>query len=111
MTPKLLHKYQDKGITTITQLSYLFKPRRRRKHAGKSKSFNFELQALALRTGKIYLDQAPPLPKRPIELFLDIEGVPDRRFKLSYRSDRDVWSTCRTALLLGGLAQRGTTHF
>lgn len=30
MTPKVMAKYHRKGITTINQLSYLFRPRRRR---------------------------------------------------------------------------------
>jgi hypothetical protein len=31
MTPKLIRKYQKKGIFTITQLSYLYRPRRSKK--------------------------------------------------------------------------------
>jgi len=33
---------------------------------------------LALRTGKTYLHEMPVLTRRPVEFFLDIEGVPDR---------------------------------
>ena len=81
MTPKIMRKYHKKGIFTVKQLSYLFKPRRHRKNrASVSTSFNLELQALALRTGKIYVHQSPTVPKSPIELFLDIEGVPDRGY-------------------------------
>jgi hypothetical protein len=39
-----------------------------------------ELQALAIRTGKIYLQQVPKIVRANVELFLDIEGVPDRGF-------------------------------
>ena len=39
---------------------------------------NLELQALALRTDKIYAQQLPELSRQPIELFLDIEGNPDQ---------------------------------
>src|SRR4029453_9253177 len=42
--------------------------------------FNPELQALALRTGKTYLHQLPQLPRQPIEVFLDFEGISDRDF-------------------------------
>jgi predicted RecB family nuclease len=78
MTPKVMRKYHKKGIFTINQLSYLFKPRRqRRKRAHVPWRFNLELQALALRTGKIYIHQPPSIPVHPTELFLDIEGVPD----------------------------------
>ena len=33
------------------------------------------MQALAIRTGKIYLQELPELDRKPVELFLDIEGV------------------------------------
>jgi predicted RecB family nuclease len=78
---KLIRKYQAKGIFTVTQLSYLFKPRRRRKRKSQPPpTFNLELQALALRTGKIYLNESPSIPENPVELFLDIEGIPDENF-------------------------------
>jgi predicted RecB family nuclease len=78
MTPKVMRKYHKKGIFTITQLSYLFKPRRKRKkRADRPAGFNLELQALALRTGKIYLHQTPTIPQHSTELYLDLEGVPD----------------------------------
>ena len=78
MTPKVMRKYHKKGIFTITQLSYLFKPRRqRKKRKDRPAGFNLELQALALRTGKIYLHQSPSIPQHSTELFLDLEGVPD----------------------------------
>ena len=81
MTPKLIRQYREKGIFTIKQLSFLFKPRRDRKRKRKTVAVHkLELQALALRTGKIYLEELPDLPKHPIELFLDIEGIPDRNF-------------------------------
>ena len=81
MTPKMIRKYQKKGIFTINQLSHLFKPRRRRKRKTEApRTFNVELQALALRTGKIYLHESPTIPENPVELFLDIEGIPDEKF-------------------------------
>ena len=33
---------------------------------------------MALRESKIYLHEPPALTRHPVELFLDIEGVPDR---------------------------------
>lgn len=81
MTPKVINKYERKGIFTIKQLSYTFNPRRRRKKSVTVNSvFNVELQALALRTGKIYLHETPIIPTNAVELFLDIEGVPDEGF-------------------------------
>ena len=82
MTPKLIQKYQRRGIFTVKQLSYIFKPRKRRKRLTTVPlTFNVELQALALRTGKTYLDQAPVIPEYPVELYLDIEGIPDQSFE------------------------------
>ncbi|MDO9097501.1 MAG: hypothetical protein Q7U60_05220, partial [Candidatus Methanoperedens sp.] len=43
MTPKLIQKYHKKGIFTVNQLSYLFKPRRRkRKRMSVLSGFNLE---------------------------------------------------------------------
>ena len=35
---------------------------------------------MSIREGKIYLQELPALTRQPVELFLDIEGVPDRSF-------------------------------
>jgi predicted RecB family nuclease len=78
MTPKLMRKYRNKGIFTVTQLSYIYKPRRSRKKAKRQVRHSLELQALAIRTGKVHVEHLPELPRSPAELFLDIEGVPDR---------------------------------
>jgi predicted RecB family nuclease len=81
MTPKLMRRYQRKGIFTVNQLSYVFRPRKNRKNPRRATSqFNVELQALAIRTRKIYLHETPKMLRSPVELFLDIEGVPDRKF-------------------------------
>ncbi len=81
MTAKSIQKYHKKGIFTITQLSYLFKPRRRNKRSKKTPiKHRFELQALALRTGKIYLQDIPIIVRQEVEIFLDIEGIPDQKF-------------------------------
>ena len=78
MTPKLMRKYHDKGIFTVKQLSHIYKPRRSRKKAKRQVRHSLELQALAIRTGKVHVEHLPELPRSPVELFLDIEGVPDR---------------------------------
>lgn len=79
-TSKAIKKYEKKGIFTVKQLSYLFKPRKRKKGGKKPPAIHKpELQALAIRTGKIYLQELPELSREPVELFLDIEGVPDQQ--------------------------------
>jgi predicted RecB family nuclease len=80
MTPKLLRRFHKKGIFTITQLSYLYRPRRRKRNRSTSTVFKVELQALAIRTNKIYIATAPKVSRGRVELFLDIEGVPDENF-------------------------------
>jgi predicted RecB family nuclease len=78
MTPKLMRKYHDKGISTVHQLSHLFRPRRSRKKGKRPVRHSLELQALAIRTGKTYVEDLPDLSRRPVELFLDMEGIPDQ---------------------------------
>src|SRR5262249_30778735 len=78
VTPKLIRKYHDRGIFTIRQLSHIYKPRRSRKKARRQVRHSLELQALAIRTGKIHVEHLPEVPRGPVELFLDLEGVPDR---------------------------------
>jgi predicted RecB family nuclease len=82
VTPKVMRQYERKGIFTIRQLSYLFKPRKRKKRSRNPPpvTHKVELQALAIRENKIYLQELPEIARQPIELFLDIEGVPDRGF-------------------------------
>jgi predicted RecB family nuclease len=78
MTPKLMRKHHDRGITTIKQLSFLFKPRRSRKKSKRKVRHSLELQALAIRTEKIHVEHLPELPRGPVELVVDLEGIPDR---------------------------------
>jgi len=78
VTPKLIQRYHTKGIFTVTQLSYTFKPRRSRKQKKLPVLHKLELQALSIRTNKIYLQELPVLSRHSVELFLDIEGIPDQ---------------------------------
>jgi predicted RecB family nuclease len=78
MTPKLMRKYHDKGIFTVRQLSHIYKPRRSKKKARRQVRHSLELQALAIRTGKIHVEHLPELTRGPLELFVDLEGIPDR---------------------------------
>ncbi|MBZ5619562.1 MAG: IS66 family transposase [Acidobacteriia bacterium] len=81
MTAKAIRRYHNKGIFTVKQLSFLFKPRRRRRrHADRPPHVDLEIQALAIRTGKIYIQSLPEIQRSGIKLFLDIEGVPDQQF-------------------------------
>src|SRR5205807_1423349 len=78
--PKDVRYYEKKGIFTVKQLSYVYKPRRSSKRAKNLQATHKpELQALAIRTGKIYLQQIPTISRQNVELFFDIEGIPDRQ--------------------------------
>lgn len=81
-TQRAINKYEKKGLFTVKQLSYTFKPRKRRKRAKNPPPVIHkpELQALAIREQKIYLQELPELTRQPVELFLDIEGIPDQQF-------------------------------
>ena len=74
MTPKAMKKYHSKGITTITQLSYLFKPKRRRAPNPKSTSL-YELKALAIREQKTFVIQTPQFKPEATAIYLDFEGM------------------------------------
>src|SRR5215813_6583672 len=57
VTARVMRQYERKGIFTVKQLSYLFKPRKRKKGGTTSSpvTHKVELQALAIREKKIYL--------------------------------------------------------
>jgi Transposase IS66 family/RNase_H superfamily len=76
MTPKAMAKYHNKGITTITQLSYLFKPRRRRSPNPQS-SYLYELKALAIREKKTFVVEPPVFADSETNIYLDFEGSSD----------------------------------
>lgn len=80
ITTKQIQKYEKKGILTVKQLSFTYKPRRNKRTLKPSISYKPEIQALAIRTGKVYIQQLPSLKRTGTELFLDIEGVPDQNF-------------------------------
>ena len=75
---KRLH---SKGIFTVTQLSYTFRPRRRRRESrGKQEKHHHSLRALAIRENKIHAVGIPDLKLEGTPVFLDVEGLPDRDF-------------------------------
>ena len=107
-----MEKYHQKGIFRVTQLSDVFSPNRRRRKSRKSASrFNIELQALALRTRKIYVHELPSIPQHHTELFLDIEGVPDCAMSYLVRPGRFHLRALRSVLLVGGFTGRGEEDF
>lgn len=81
MSAKERGKFRSKGIFTVTQLSYTFRPRRRRKRLGdKRERYHHSLKALAIREKKIHIVGSPELKIEGTPVYLDVEGLPDRDF-------------------------------
>jgi predicted RecB family nuclease len=93
MTAKERTKCNAKGIFTITQMSYGYRPRRRKRTRpdaeGSTKSAkrtapvvrnDHKLRALALKKNQIHVVGAPALKFESVPVFLDVEGMPDRDF-------------------------------
>ena len=78
MSEKECKKQHDKGIFTVTQLSYTFRARRRctplvTKHY-------HALKALAIRKNKIHILGTPSLNESGTPVYFDVEGDADRDF-------------------------------
>lgn len=81
MSEKERKKLHSKGIFTVTQLSYTFRPRRRPKRLrDKREKYHHSLKALAIREKKIHVVGTPELKIQGTPVYLDVEGLPDRDF-------------------------------
>jgi predicted RecB family nuclease len=81
MSEKERKKFNSKGIFTVTQLSYTFRPRRRPKRLrDKREKYHHALKALAIREKKIHIVGSPELKIEGTPVYLDVEGLPDRDF-------------------------------
>ena len=82
ITKKQILKFEKKGIFTVKQLSFLYRPRKRGRRSRQERvAHKYELQALALRTGNIYIQDKPvEIPKHEVEIFIDFECIPDESF-------------------------------
>lgn len=80
MPAGILAKYHKRGITTILQLSHLFRPRRRGRALPQAGRYPYELKALAIREQKIYILHTPEIPQAKVSIYLDMEGLLEDRF-------------------------------
>jgi hypothetical protein len=81
MSAKERDELRGKGIFTLTQLSYMFRPRRRPKRLrDKREKYHHSLKALAIREKKIHIVGSPELKLVGTPVYLDVEGLPDRAF-------------------------------
>jgi transposase len=82
-----------KGVVTIAQLSYGYRPRRRRrntsgaersaklsKSSASSARNDHKLRALAIKKKQIHVAGVPSIEFVGVPVFLDVEGMPDRDF-------------------------------
>ncbi|MGA2402910.1 MAG: TM0106 family RecB-like putative nuclease [Syntrophobacteraceae bacterium] len=81
MTEKEIKEQNQRGIFTVTQLSYTYRPRRKSAvMVQATPRHNFPLQALAIREKRIFLASIPAIPTEPVCIYLDVEAIPDRHF-------------------------------
>jgi predicted RecB family nuclease len=73
--------FNSKGIFTVTQLSFTFRPRRRPKGLkDKRERHHHALKALAIREKKLHIVGSPEIKIDGTPVYLDVEGLPDRGF-------------------------------
>lgn len=76
---KEIVKLRNKGIFTVTQLSYTFRPRKKSKRSNpRIVKYYHALKALALREKRIYVVGKPELAITGTPVYIDVEGTPDR---------------------------------
>lgn len=77
LKPKEIEQKNNRGIFSVKQLSYTFRPK---KNPYRRRKFLPELKALAIREQKVFIQKLLELEKKETEIFFDIEGIPDRDF-------------------------------
>jgi predicted RecB family nuclease len=81
MTEEERRAFRSKGIFTVTQLSFTFRPRRRPKGLkDKRERHHHALKALAIREKKLHIVGCPELNIEGTPVYLDVEGLPDQGF-------------------------------
>lgn len=73
-------RLRKRGIFTINQLSYTFRPRHIKKRAkNPAHPHYFALQALALREKHVFVHGSPNLNAKEVRVYMDFEGIPANR--------------------------------
>ena len=81
MTEKERADFNSRGIFTVTQLSFTFRPRRRpRGLRDKRERHHHSLKALAIREKKLHIVGSPEIKIEGTPVYLDVEALPDRGF-------------------------------
>jgi hypothetical protein len=77
MKEKEVKQKNERGLFSVKQLSYTFRPK---KNPYRKRKILPELKALAIREQKTFIQKFPQLTQPKVEIFIDIEGIPDRSF-------------------------------
>ena len=88
LSGKERRRLRERGITTITQLSYGYRPRRKRRKTGKAETEGAasswkndnKLRALAIKKQQIHVLGAPQAARRGTPVYFDVEGLSDGQF-------------------------------
>lgn len=81
LSPKDIAGLNRRGIFTLTQYSFTFRPGRLKRVVGaKDGKHDPSLQALAVREKKVFVARPTELRDARVRAYLDVEGLPDRDF-------------------------------
>ena len=75
LKPKEILQKNNRGLFSVKQLSYTFKPK---KNPYRKRKFLPELKALAIREEKTFIQEIPVLKEVATEVFIDFEGIIDQ---------------------------------
>jgi predicted RecB family nuclease len=75
LKPKEISQKNNRGLFSVKQLSYTFRPK---KNPYRKRKYLPELKALAIREEKTFIQEIPDFKKVATEVFLDFEGIIDR---------------------------------
>lgn len=75
LKPKEVLQKNNRGLFSVKQLSFTFKPK---KNPYRKRKFLPELKALAIREEKTFIQEIPVLKEVATEVFIDFEGIIDR---------------------------------
>lgn len=80
LSKKEILKLNKKGVFSVTQLSHTYRPRRRRQKIIAIAKHTPALKALAIREKKIYVTPTNKPQLGRIQIFFDVESIPDGDF-------------------------------
>ncbi len=79
ISQKEINKLNNTGIFTIKQLSYKFKPKKRKSTKLTERNV-LALKSLAIRENKTFVISKPEFPQVQHEIFIDFESLPDENY-------------------------------